>query len=389
MKPSPLFTILILISILFFSSCTTKVEDNTLILKVELKDKGVSFYDLFERIDLIPLELNDSSFIKQIRKIHLVNDTLYVLDRELNSIIKFDANSGNHINTIQKVGQGPGEYTHLYDAIVNSNHKEIELLSPFNFINRYDLSGCFIERINLPLPDNSASAHFKHFDDITYLLWVNSGPDSDIGKIVLISKETNQIVNSFWKGQGMEDQFVVSPFWQYQGKTYFSTSITNNVYEITPDGTTLAYKWDFGEYDIDAFREKEVAAPVELKNTTERMWQLVEQMTASDKLYRFNSRHENDKYCYAQIVFKNEKNLVPHIFYNKATGENLYFFKTTEGLLFITYLFAEDCIVAELLTEELETLLASSLLNEEQRAILQKRREDDNPILIKLHFKLL
>ena len=363
------------------------MEDNTPTLRVELKDKGVSFYALFERLDLIPLEINDSSFIKQVWNMHLMNDTLYVLDRELNSLIKFDANSGKHINTIQKVGQGPGEYTHLYDAIIDSQHEKIELLSPFNFINRYDLSGNFIERVNLPLQDNSASAHFKHFDDNTYLLWVNSGPDSDIGKIVLISKETNQIVNSFWKGQGLEDQFVVSPFWQYHDKTYFSTSITNNVYEITPDGTTLAYKWDFGEYDIDAFREKEVATPVELKNTTERMWQLVEQMTASDKLYRFNSRHENDRYYYAQIVFKNEKSLAPHVFYEKATGESHYFFKTTEGLSFITHLVTDNYMLAELLTDNLGALLSGDLLNEAQRAMLQMRREDDNPLLVKMHFK--
>ena len=387
MKPSPLFTTLLLLSILLFNNCTTKVENNTLTLKVELKDKGVSFYDLFERIDLIPLVLNDSSFIKQIRNMHLMNDTLYVLDREVNSLIKFDANSGKHINTIHKVGQGPGEYTHLYDAIIDSQHEEIELLSPFNFINKYDLLGCFIERINLPLPDNSASAHFKHFDDKTYLLWVNSGPDSDIGKIVLISKETNQIVNSFWKGQGLEDQFVVSPFWQYQGKTYFSTSITNNVYEITPDGTALAYKWDFGEYDIDAFREKEVAAPVELKNTTERMWQLVDQMTASDKLYRFNGRHENDRYYYAQIVFKNEKNLAPHLFYEKATGESHYFFKTTEGLSFITHLVTDNYMLAEWLTDNLGALLSGDLLNESQRTLIRMRKVDDNPLLVKMHFK--
>lgn len=382
-----LLTLSIITLTSMLEACTPKQQkDNTPTLKVELKDKGVSFYDLFERIDLIPLELSDSSFIKQIRKMHLVNDTLYVLDRELNSLIKFDANSGNHINTIQKVGQGPGEYTHLYDAIIDSQLKEIELLSPFNFINRYEISGSFIERVNLPLPDNSASVHFKHFNDSTYLLWVNSGPDSDIGKIVLISKETNKIVNSFWKGEGMEDQFVVSPFWEYADKTYFSTSITNNVYEVTPNGTSLAYKWDFGDYDIDAFREKEVAAPVELKNTTERMWQLVEQMTTSDKLYRFNSRYENDKYYYAQIVFKNEKSLAPHIFYDKATEESHYFFKTTEGLSFITYLFAEDYMVVKLLTEELEALLASSLLNPAQRTTLRMRREDDNPLLVKLYF---
>ncbi|HHU41699.1 MAG TPA: 6-bladed beta-propeller [Fermentimonas caenicola] len=369
------------------NSCTPKEQnDKTLTLTVELKDKGVSFYNLFEKIELIPLELNENSFIKQITNMHLINDTLYVLDREVRSLTMFDGSSGKHLNTIMKVGQGPGEYTHVYDAIIDSVQQEIKLLSPFNFINTYDLSGRFIKKDNLPFPENSASAHFRNFDDSTYLFWINSTPDLNIGNMVLISKKTHQIINSFWRNKGLEDSFVVSPFWTYNNKTYFSISITNNVYQITSEGYDIAYKWDFDKYDIDKFREKEVV-PVELKHRSERMMELIQQMMNSDKLYRFNSRHENNSYYYAQIVFKNEKSLAPHIFYNKASGESHYFFKTTEGLSFITYLFADNYMIAELLTDDLETLLSSNLLNETERSKLNMRKDDDNPVLVKLYFK--
>jgi hypothetical protein len=373
-----------------FDVCTPKEQkDNKLTLKVELKDIGVSFYDLFEKIELIPLELNEKTFIKQIENLHLINDTLYILDREVKSLILSDSNSGKHINTIMKVGQGPGEYTHVYDAIIDSTLQEIKLLSPFNFINTYDLSGRFIKKDNLPFPDNSASAHFRNFDDSTYIFWVNSTPDLNIGNIVLVSKKTHQIINSFWRGQGLEDRFVVSPFWTYNDKTYFSISITNNVYQITSDGYYLAYKWDFGKYDIDKFRKKEIAKPIDLKNSSNRMMELIQQMMSSNNLYRFNSRHENNNYYYAQIVFKNEKSLAPHIFYNKATGDSHYFFKTSEGLSFITYLFTDNYIIAELLTDQLGTLYSSNLLNETERAKLDIRNEEDNPILVKIYFKKL
>ncbi len=56
-----LLTLSIITLISMLEACTPKQQkDNTLTLKVELKDKGVSFYDLFERIDLVPLELTDS-----------------------------------------------------------------------------------------------------------------------------------------------------------------------------------------------------------------------------------------------------------------------------------------------------------------------------------------
>lgn len=383
-----LIALKIIILLFIFKACTPKEQKGeTLTLKVELKDKGVSFYDLFDKIELIPLELNENSHIKQIKNMHLINDTLYVLDREVRSLIIFDGSTGKHINTIMKVGQGPGEYTHVYDAIIDSDQQEIKLLSPFNFINTYDLSGSFIKKDNLPFPDNSASAHFRNFDDSTYLIWLNSTPDLNIGNIVIVSKETNQIINSFWRGRGLEDSFVVSPFWTYDDKTYFSTSITNNVYQVTSEGYDLAYKWDFGKYDIDEFRKKEVAAPIDLKNSSDKLMELIQQMMSSDNLYRYNSRHENDSYYYAQIVFKNEKSLSPHIFYNKVTGDSQYFFKTTEGLSFITYLFTNNYMIAELLTDELETLLSSNLLNETEHVKLEMRKDDDNPVLVKIYFK--
>ena len=62
-------------------ACKPKEQEDCLILKVQLEDKGVSFYDLFERLELIPLEANDNSLIKQIADLYVINDTLFVFDR--------------------------------------------------------------------------------------------------------------------------------------------------------------------------------------------------------------------------------------------------------------------------------------------------------------------
>lgn len=199
-------------------------------------------------------------------------------------------------------------------------------------------------------------------------------------------KKTNQIINSFWKGQGLEDRFVVSPFWTYNDKTYFSTSITNNVYQVTLEGYDLAYKWDFGKYDIDKFREKEIVKPVELKNSSKRIREIIQQMITSDKLYRFNRRYENNQYYYAQIVFKNEKSLAPHIFYHKESRIGHYFLTTTEGLSFITYALTDDYILGESLTTHKNDLLTSKLLNEEDQIILNRIKDDDNPVIVKIYF---
>ena len=94
-------------------ACKSKEQEDCLILKVKLEDKGVSFYDLFERLELIPLEINDNSLIKKISDVYSINDTLFVFDRSLRSLYTFDALTGTHLNTIMKVGHGPGEYIYM------------------------------------------------------------------------------------------------------------------------------------------------------------------------------------------------------------------------------------------------------------------------------------
>ncbi|MDD2496370.1 MAG: 6-bladed beta-propeller [Tissierellia bacterium] len=258
-------------------------------------------------------------------------------------------------------------------------------LSPYLFCTLF-FSRSVLKRNNLPNPPESY-IHFKNFNDSTYLIWGNSFQNPSMGNIILLSKKTNEVINSFWKGEGIEDRFVVSPFWTYNERIYFSTSITNNVYQITPEGYKLIYKWDFGKYDIDKFRKKEIATTIDLKNSSDRIQQIVQKMMYSDKLYRFNSRFENDLYYYAQIVFKNDKNLAPHIFYNKKTGMSNYFFKTIEGLSFITYSFTKDYIIGELLTDGKKEILSSNILNEEDETKLNLIKEDDNPVILKIYFK--
>ena len=71
MKPSPLFTTLLLISILSLIECgkkTDKQKDNTLYVDIEKRDK-VSFFDIFSHAELTPLETNDQSLMKGIEKI--------------------------------------------------------------------------------------------------------------------------------------------------------------------------------------------------------------------------------------------------------------------------------------------------------------------------------
>ena len=375
-----------LITCLF--ACKSNEQEDCLVLKALLEDKGVSFYDLFERMELISLETNDNSLIKKIADLHLVNDTLFVFERSLRSLYTFDALTGNHLTTIMKVGQGPGEYIYIADVLIDTLEKTIKMLSAIPAsIYTYSYSGQFIDKIDLPERPPNAYQKFMDFDNETYLVWAFVDESRyNFGHISFISKQTHQILNNYWEPKGIEQYYTVFPFWKYKDITYFSMVITNKIYQITRDGYQLAYKWDFGKYNIDKYRESK-AFEANDKNRNEKRDKIGEDISTRNDLYYFNRKLENKTYYYAQIVFKNNPKTAPHIFYNKETNDYHYFFKTIEGIYFYTCLLKDNYIIGELLLDYKDELLKSAILSDKDRKILESMLEDDNPILIKLYLK--
>ena len=373
--------------IVFLFSCKSKEqEDNCLTLKVELKEMEVSFSDIFNRLELIPLETNDNSLIKRMTDLYMINDTLFVFDRMSRSLFTFDALTGKHLNTLMKVGQGPGEYIYISDVIIDTIEHTIKLLHPMpSAIYTYSYSGQFIERIDLPSMPPNAYSKFMEFDNETYIVWAFVDESRyKMGNISFISKKTHQILNSFWKPVGIVQYRASFPYWKYNDITYFSMDITNKVYQITKDDYHLIYKWDFGKYNVDKYRESE-AFKVNDKNRNEKNEKIIQDFSTRDDLYYFHKKIENKAYYYAQIVLKNK--IAPHIFYHKETNNYHYFLKTTEGISFATYILNDDYIIGDLILDYKDDLLKSNLLSDKDRLILEEMKEDDNPILIKLFFK--
>ena len=57
---------------------------------------------------------------------------------------------GNYLRSIGRVGQGPGEYSQVYDAVISEQRNRVYMLSPFGSMYTYRLDGSFIDRKILP-----------------------------------------------------------------------------------------------------------------------------------------------------------------------------------------------------------------------------------------------
>ena len=74
LKNNPIF--LFIIALFFFYSCNKEhknIESNDICIDIEKKAE-VSIFDIFSKVEIIRLEINDSSIIKSIDKLFIYKD---------------------------------------------------------------------------------------------------------------------------------------------------------------------------------------------------------------------------------------------------------------------------------------------------------------------------
>lgn len=375
------YTILLVIGLLL-ASCKnnnsgTKLQ--TPVLQAELLPSTVSFHDLFDSIQIIPLETTDSCLLRAPTEIVTGNNRNYILDWKNFQVFVFD-DKGQHLYTIGKVGQGPGEYREVYDLIVDEAKNQVKLLSPFGSLYIYDLKGQFIKQIRLPEKSNYQSMEATGDKIVTWTI----PHSSEEACITLVNADTGEEVNSLWKGPCILNSAVAGNFYTCNNKSYYAPAFHNNeVYEITEDSLLLAYKWDFRKDNIDLSKYNFTLTDENQAEEKQLLTKYVENCTIP---YLLRTQYQNSKYYYLSISYGWFPNLiVKNLFYRKSDGKSFLFQKTQEGISIRPHALEEKCIIQLASYEEIETY--ESVLSPAEYQKLIARQEDDNPCLVKLYFK--
>lgn len=124
--------------IILISGCKTKKEEiismKTITVALEQRTFQIPFSELFNNVEVIPLETSDYCLIGHINKIILKNNNLYIHDDIAKCVFIFDK-QGNFLTKIGTVGRGPGEYIDLKNIYIDD--KENYLV--FDCFNKYML----------------------------------------------------------------------------------------------------------------------------------------------------------------------------------------------------------------------------------------------------------
>lgn len=198
--------------------------------------------DLFENINLIPLEMSDSCIIGNPTKIIIEHDHFYIMDNNDKSITIF-LNNGKFYKKIKNKGLAYNEYINLVDFTVASNGDILILDNQKKAVFYYDSMGVFKNRLSI---DFYADA-LELLNDST-LVFNGSG----VGPRVVVWDIVHQkVLKEYLEYDKRLSSRVLRPLIKYNGNIYFKQDFVSSVYKVTSDSLSIEYYIDFEKRNLN------------------------------------------------------------------------------------------------------------------------------------------
>lgn len=115
---------LIIIGIVLFTTACSRNERENFNFDMNIDSQAISKFTIGEIVDSIfylPLETNVDAMMRDIDKIRMIGDRIYLGDFQSNKISVY-SQQGSYLYTINRMGQGPGEYTTIKSFAVNEKY---------------------------------------------------------------------------------------------------------------------------------------------------------------------------------------------------------------------------------------------------------------------------
>ena len=378
------YFIVILFALLSSISCTRSARDfdkgsNIIGVDLDTIQYQPSIKDLFEKVEIIPLETKKESIIESSSglKHQVYKDRHYILSTKQNKLFVFER-KGSFVKTIEKIGNGPGEYRMIYDFEISRFDGKLHLMAPYGSILIYDSEGeKFIESFHLP--DSIRAVHqFKILNEDIYVF--NS--DSENSDLYFYSKSKNAIVSSLSVMPNFlrvtPFKYARTPFYYYKDSLRYFMGYDGTVFNINPENFSLdkRYFLDFGKRN---FILKDLPLNESVIYYYEYYKSIANKIATGFAIY-----FETDKYLISRYDLKNNIN---YLFYNKQNKKIMSVFKVKEDVQLGLSFIESDTLYYFVPVDSAHLYLNDKVVSVENFEKLQKLTSDSNLLMIKYVLK--
>lgn len=383
----------VIILVIIVSACSTRnrnIPDGVEIVPVEVHEVSQDASSFLEKIEIVPLETNDSSlFHKDTKVIYDKSMDMYAIYTSDQIVFTFSGDGKYIDNSKRMKGQGPEEYGMVLDINFNPYLKGIDMLSPGGTIYTYS-----------PTFELLSKRKFESEFPVDYLMALDS--DNYIfthpfmwtdQEVSFVNLKTQQVVYSHYKGTisgnnmshecfyHIGEHFYFVPF----GLNYYFYRIDAKEKKLTP----IIYL-DFGDSEVKADGLPGRAGGK--RSNDEERGEITKEAT---ERYQFLKKSENllpilkffnDDYIYLYIV-KTARGYGSHFMYNRKKKEG---FLIKEGKPFIMYPcfgIVDNVLLSICEPDRISEIVDRNLMSSGEIQKMEQLKEDDNPVIVKYYLK--
>lgn len=191
---------------------------------------------------IVRFEDSDSALIKGWR-CYVSENYIGVADQSMAPFKLFN-HQGEFLGCIGQIGQGPGEYTGIYEAAINEKGDRICLAASAGFLQEYDLKGNFIRKIG-EYRLNKAAMHYEQDGSLTATHLIFSGMDNI--QYLRVAKDGNVTLIPAIKSMEVACRDQNGSFIGYNNETWSRNNTSCLTYQISAFDTLYAFNPDTHE----------------------------------------------------------------------------------------------------------------------------------------------
>lgn len=211
---------------LFLFSCKQEKDSPKrlpLVISVDIKnvDTKKKYSDFVEDCKYIPLETKDSSLIiREINKVQIDDDKIFVLDLYLfRGVMVFDT-SGKYLYHLKAGGGAEGEFEHISDFDIDRKTKNLIIYSTPNLMY-YSYTGKFLKKESLPFfATNFSTNHYNK---------VFIGQEFDL----IATDSTNKKILELFDKSQLHPLSFQQPLQSLEDKILYRHYLNDTIYAIT------------------------------------------------------------------------------------------------------------------------------------------------------------
>ena len=302
--------IFILSALLLILSCSSNRDSNVNNINFsEVENSNIFSKETMEMVGCMALDSVNSPIVSSDCKMIVSDDFYYFFDSKMMVVHRFD-HAGKFLNSIGTRGRGPTEYSMVEDFCIDPANGNVEFLSLMaQQLYIYNNEGAFISTLKI----EGYPYSFTKDADGNYLFCKGQVADDNakIGNAQLYTMDKTGIIkktflpiekNTAFRTPVPDESIQVS-----NGRIFFKTWFTGDVFEIKKDGSNHVSTIDFKERAYE-------------KGILEKSPDAFMQFLANVNPYNIVRYLENDDFIYVYVTDANYQKFY-HLLHNKTSGK--------------------------------------------------------------------